>query len=355
MRTLFLHTLCILALAFILHGSIAYAATTPYIPLAPINVQGSEFRSDAQAKECVPPTCFPRYLRTLYNVRVMLAGLFAVLSIVRGGFTLMWTDSILGHSEAKGIILRALGGLLIVYSSYIFMNPINPALGRALDRSLNFPKVPKAPEPALLTIVSAQDLEDQLKKRIDTVNPQIRALVTERDAKLKLAAEKSAAANATGANAPTDTVRAELLAEAATLRNEAAALDTKQKAIGDVNADAGRVERYGSVALDTLWNTSYGAKDWIGPFPIRTASKTERIAEANRLLVKMDEEGQKINALPDGADKTAALKVFNDTKKILQDQIRYFKNGCDRATGMKTETYSVDRGPDRTRVVPCPS
>ena len=136
---------------------------------------------------------------------------------------------------------------------------------------------------------------------------------------------------------------------------EAAALDTKQKAIGDVNADAGRVERYGSVALDTLWNTSYGAKDWIGPFPIRTASKTERIAEANRLLVKMDEEGQKINALPDGADKTAALKVFNDTKKILQDQIRYFKNGCDRATGMKTETYSVDRGPDRTRVVPCPS
>lgn len=119
-----------------------------YVPLAPIDVEGSEFTSptytypgDTRAdKTCTAPTCFPRYLKTIYNVGIALAGFFAVFSIVRGGFELLFTDSILGHTEAKGIILRAIGGLLVVYTSYILMNTINPQLAR--DLSLSFKTLP---------------------------------------------------------------------------------------------------------------------------------------------------------------------------------------------------------------------
>lgn len=139
--------------------SVAYGSSQSinYVPLAPIDAPGSELKStgDAAVTKCQAPTCFPRYLRTLYNVGIALAGLFAVVSIVRGGFELMFTDSILKRSEGKGIILRALGGLVIVYSSYILMNAINPALGRDLDLALQFPRVDKTPEPTPLTIVSS--------------------------------------------------------------------------------------------------------------------------------------------------------------------------------------------------------
>ncbi len=146
MRTIFNYSLCVVAFISVFgHFSVpvASASNIKYVPLAPIDAPGSEF---TKTTECVAPTCFPKYLRTIYNVGIGLAGLFAVLSIVRGGFTLIFTDSILGHSEAKGIILRALGGLVIVYSSYIFMNAISPSLGSDLDLSLSFQRVDLQPE-----------------------------------------------------------------------------------------------------------------------------------------------------------------------------------------------------------------
>src|SRR3989338_7760600 len=143
MRTIFIYTLGFMAVlsAMWVTPLPVHATNVDYVILAPLDVTGSEFTSTGPNSECRAPTCFPRYLRTLYNIGIVLAGLFAVVSIVRGGFTLMFTDSILGHSEGKGIILRALGGLVIVYSSYILMNMINPALGRDLDLALQFPRV----------------------------------------------------------------------------------------------------------------------------------------------------------------------------------------------------------------------
>src|SRR3989344_1559500 len=144
MRKRFFITYSLCALAVLSFGwsqgvpSARAASEIDYVPLAPIDVEGSGFRSD---QTCKAPDCFPRYLRTIYNIGIGLAGLFAVVSIVRGGFTLLFTDSILGHSEAKGIILRAVGGVLIVYASYILMNQISPSLGRELDLSLAFEKV----------------------------------------------------------------------------------------------------------------------------------------------------------------------------------------------------------------------
>ncbi|MDO8619881.1 MAG: hypothetical protein Q7R64_00860 [bacterium] len=178
MRTVLIYSLCVIAVISALGGMgipVAYA-TNPtgvnYVPLAPIDVAGSEFTSATFDKtsnnatsDCIAPTCFPRYLRTIYNIGVALAGLFAVVSIVRGGFTLIFTDSILGHSEAKGIILRALGGLLIVYSSYIFMNAISPSLGSDLDLSLDFGRVRIQAED--LTSLNVALTEQQLKQLDD--------------------------------------------------------------------------------------------------------------------------------------------------------------------------------------------
>ena len=244
-RKLFFYSLCILGFIFsglFVMAPSARATTIEYVPLAPLDVRGSEFTSQGEFSKCIAPTCFPRYLRTIYNVGIALAGFFVVFSIVRGGFELLFTDSILGHSEGKAIILRALGGAVIVYASYIFMNMISPSLGRDLDLSLAFERVPKAETGRGLTVVTAEDVEAQLRAQLDRVNPQIRALADERDAKNKLAKEKEDRANATGAAAPTAEVRAALLAEAAALRSEAGLLDDRQKLIGDVNAPSERIK-----------------------------------------------------------------------------------------------------------------
>lgn len=149
-------------------------ASETYRPLAPISftIPGDSFDCEAllaeltrqrqadkskkdqldkyiAAKNAYATTCktsLPQYLRGIYYGGVILAGFFAVFSIVRGGFTLLFTDSILGHSEAKGQILRALGGLVIVYSSYLLMNTINPQLGKDLNLSLDFPRFVGCPE-----------------------------------------------------------------------------------------------------------------------------------------------------------------------------------------------------------------
>lgn len=124
-----------------------------YIPLAPITGEG--IAPADQFTSCQPrpiynvageltneaDLCLPKYLRTLYNIGIALAGLFLVFSIVRGGFTLMFTDSVLNRMEGKKIILQAMGGAVIVFSSYLFLNMINPELAGRLNLSLKFPSI----------------------------------------------------------------------------------------------------------------------------------------------------------------------------------------------------------------------
>ena len=181
MRAVFIGLFIVIALFVVGQGPfIAHASpqSINYVPLAPIDVPGSELTSpgfnEANSK-CQAPTCFPRYLRTIYNVGIALAGLFAVVSIVRGGFELMFPHSILGRSEGKGIILRALGGLLIVYSSYILMNAINPGLARDLDLALQFPRVKKTPEVKPLTVEQMSEYQYGLLRDARVVNDAWRA------------------------------------------------------------------------------------------------------------------------------------------------------------------------------------
>jgi len=125
-----------------------FASATPvapninYTPLAPI--PGTVTNEALCTGNPVPPSCkvanLGTYLRGIYITGVALAGLFVVFSIVRGGFTLLFTDSVLGKTEGKGMILHAIGGLLIVFSSFLLMNTINPQLGTDLNLNLSFPQ-----------------------------------------------------------------------------------------------------------------------------------------------------------------------------------------------------------------------
>lgn len=116
-----------------------HAVNINYTPLAPIPGTGNTICDSGIPNPNCKVANLGGYLRGIYMTGIALAGLFVVFSIVRGGFTLLFTDSILGKSEGKSMILHALGGLLIVFSSFVLMNTINPQLGRDLDLNLSFP------------------------------------------------------------------------------------------------------------------------------------------------------------------------------------------------------------------------
>ena len=175
-----------LTLVLIAAAVIAWFAPAPlvfaqdYVPLAPITGAGindaDKFESCTAASQYAKDgtlikeaDCLPKYLTTIYNMGIALAGLFLVFSIVRGGFTLMFTDSILGKLEGKKIILQAMGGAVIVFSSYLLMNMINPQLASNLNLSLKFPRIQIKPFESKLkpVFVYEQELDkllDDLKK-----------------------------------------------------------------------------------------------------------------------------------------------------------------------------------------------
>ncbi len=145
-----------------------------YVALTPLTLQTGD-TSILSTKNFIGCTkaefaahaCLPKYLRWLYTAGVLLAGFLAVFSIVRGGFSLLWTDSILAHSEGKGIILRAIGGVLIVYSSYILMNAINPQLAQDLNLSLAFPQIKAIKPTGGLVPTTEEDIKLLEKARAD--------------------------------------------------------------------------------------------------------------------------------------------------------------------------------------------
>ncbi len=135
-----------LFLLFVATGIAEATGSGGFVPLAPI--PGTVYRDHGKTECQLGPdnwalgctSNLSKYLRGLYNTGIALAGFFAVFSIVRGGFTLLFTDSIQGHLEGKKIILQTAGGLIIVFSSFILMNAINPQLAKDLDINLSFPR-----------------------------------------------------------------------------------------------------------------------------------------------------------------------------------------------------------------------
>ena len=68
------------------------------------------------------------YLQQLFNLSIMLAGILAVLMVVVGGIQYMMSEAVTDKSDATKRIWSSVIGLLLVLSSWLILNTINPDL-----------------------------------------------------------------------------------------------------------------------------------------------------------------------------------------------------------------------------------
>jgi len=85
---------------------------------------------DANAANCennvVKKVDLVRYLNIMFKLAIGLAGVFAVLMIVVGGFQYATTDAIFEKKEGKERIKNAIEGLLLALVSYFILYTIDP-------------------------------------------------------------------------------------------------------------------------------------------------------------------------------------------------------------------------------------
>ena len=83
-------------------------------------------------------TTFSDYLSGLFKLSMGLAVVLAVFQISHGGFLYITSDSFMKTTKGKDKVVGAVTGLLILLTSYLLLNTINPDLIK-----LDF-KIPKA-------------------------------------------------------------------------------------------------------------------------------------------------------------------------------------------------------------------
>lgn len=70
----------------------------------------------------------PAYINSVLVLVISIAAMLAVLRIVTGGFKYMIEESISAKGEARGVIVGAVVGLILLLGSWIILNTINPAI-----------------------------------------------------------------------------------------------------------------------------------------------------------------------------------------------------------------------------------
>lgn len=80
----------------------------------------------------------PGFLKGLFNVLIMLAGILAFIMLVIGGITYATADAIMGKADGKAMILNAILGLIIALGAWVILNTINPNL--ASNLTITIPK-----------------------------------------------------------------------------------------------------------------------------------------------------------------------------------------------------------------------
>lgn len=81
---------------------------------------------DETGKEKCPG--LSEFLGIIFSLSIALAGVLAVVMIMVGGWTLMYSDSFTGRTEGKQKIYNAIIGLVLALGSYLILNTINPDL-----------------------------------------------------------------------------------------------------------------------------------------------------------------------------------------------------------------------------------
>ena len=118
----------------------APVATAPVIPPAPpvafrsiqpnpeVPIPGVRFTPATQSNGVVSIPFLAQYITGIYRVSVGLGAILAAIMIVYGGFRYLLAATLPGVKEGKEVIQNAFIGLVVLLSSYLILNTINPAL-----------------------------------------------------------------------------------------------------------------------------------------------------------------------------------------------------------------------------------
>jgi hypothetical protein len=145
-----------------------------YVELAPL--PGTcESRTDGNGNvKCVTDvgaSNLGNYINSLYKLAVAAAGVLAVLMIVMGGFSYISTDAISNKEEGKHQIKMALGGLMVVFASYVILNTINPQLVELniVSEKLNSESVDFT-ELTMMSRQAQKDFDTAMARSLDNFN-----------------------------------------------------------------------------------------------------------------------------------------------------------------------------------------
>jgi type IV secretory pathway VirB2 component (pilin) len=105
--------------------------TIPYFTLA---VGYQPLVSDSPLKSAASGGNLEQFLKQIYDWGVMVAVALAILFIIFGGIEYMTTDSVFKKDQGKKRVTAAVAGLLLVFSSWLVLNQINPQI---FNNSLN--------------------------------------------------------------------------------------------------------------------------------------------------------------------------------------------------------------------------
>jgi len=114
-----------------------------------ISIPGSTLFQHSNNKDGgvdVDVTLLQTYIRDLYKFFAGVAGILAVIMIAIGGLLWLFSSGDSGKiTKAKEIIIGAIVGLILVLSSYLILNTVNPALVNF--KSLNIKTIEKVKSP----------------------------------------------------------------------------------------------------------------------------------------------------------------------------------------------------------------
>ncbi len=120
-------------LFFILSFKIVYSADlikfTPQIPIPGPNSIPANSTIGAAENGTLKVDLLNRYIKSLYDYLIIIAGILAAVVMMGGG--VLWLTS--GGNEnrvtqAKDLIFGSVVGLILVFSSYLILNMVNPDL-----------------------------------------------------------------------------------------------------------------------------------------------------------------------------------------------------------------------------------
>lgn len=115
------------------------------------------------------PEGLSKFLNNIYRLCIGIAGVVAVLQIMRAGIMYMGGDSVTEKKEAKNLIALSIGGLILVLSPVVVFSIINPEI-----LSLKIDKIGelKLKELQYNTVITTTNSEQECRDRGGTVeNP----------------------------------------------------------------------------------------------------------------------------------------------------------------------------------------